>query len=299
MPVLALVPWLWLHPEAARNLLRQYDVTDPAAASATTGTLDALKVTLSVYWNYFNPSFLFVSGGSSRSVSTGLAGVFLLPLGIWLPAGIYAMWRRPDLKWWSIVLLVGLATAPLPAAIKGAPYATQRIAGLLPFAVLIGALGWAEMWQSPRRWLRVAAGLLVAGMVVQFGYFYRDYQTEYRGRADAAYDPTAFRGAAELMIAMNDAEPVPRFYLTAPLYDVSAKWRFYATKQGREALLARTQYFDGNLMAIDGAAPGSVALIAADGARGAAGGEIPHWTIERTITNLSGEPTLVVLRRGL
>lgn len=297
LPVSTLAPWLWLHPEAMRNLLQQYQVADPAAAAAAAGMMDAVKIKLSIYWNYFNPSFLFVSGGSSRSVSTGRAGVFLMPFAVWLPAGVYAMWHRRDLTWWSIVLLAGLATAPIPAVIKGAPYATQRIAGLLPFAVLISALGWAWMWQSQRRWIRVAAALLAAAMVMQFLYFYRDYQGDYRERAGGSYDPTAFRGAAELMIAIDHAQPVPRFYLTAPLYDVSAKWRFYATKHGRQGMLARTQYFDGNLLAIGAAVPGSIAVVPAGSSPAAASAAIPHWTIERTITNLSGEPTLIVLRR--
>ena len=81
VPVALLLPWVVWHPEMPSNIFRQYQAGESRQSVLTaivTGheILPALRDALATYWSYFNPSFLFVSGGSSRLVSTGLAGVW-------------------------------------------------------------------------------------------------------------------------------------------------------------------------------------------------------------------------------
>ena len=90
---------------------------------------------VSVYWDYFNPAYLFFSGGSSLSTATRKAGVFLLPVSVFLMCGMRELWRRRDVM--SVVLVAGLVLAPLPATLVGERYAIQRELVVLPFAVLI------------------------------------------------------------------------------------------------------------------------------------------------------------------
>src|SRR4029077_3425033 len=92
-----------------------------------------------VFWNFFNPSFLFFSGDSSVANSTRLVGIFLLPVAILLPCGIYqilAVRRTP----FNMLLLWGFVTAPLAAALL-AEVAIRRALVMLPFAIVIATFG--------------------------------------------------------------------------------------------------------------------------------------------------------------
>src|SRR6185295_3062062 len=54
-PLIPLIPWFWFHPGMPREVLADYRVI---------GGL-RLAERLDVYWDYFNPSYLFFSGGSN------------------------------------------------------------------------------------------------------------------------------------------------------------------------------------------------------------------------------------------
>ena len=58
--------------EGARELIAPTSVAERAA----------------VYWDYFNPSFLFFAGDTGLLNGTRYTGVFLLPMMILVPAGI-------------------------------------------------------------------------------------------------------------------------------------------------------------------------------------------------------------------
>src|SRR6185295_14542440 len=103
VPLIPLIPWFWFHPGMPREVLADYRVT---------GGL-RLAERLDVYWDYFNPSYLFFSGGSNPMFATRRAGVFLLAAAVLLPCGIWSIWRRnPSIA--RAVLLVGFFFAPVP-----------------------------------------------------------------------------------------------------------------------------------------------------------------------------------------
>ena len=303
LPLLALLPWLWLHPEMPRNLLAQYSLPDSEHVSAFqavrqgTGMTEILRNVLATYWSYFDPSFLFVSGGASRRFSTGLVGVFLLPIAVLLPIGLYSLVRRDRRSWVSLVLIAGFLSAPLAATLRGAPFAIERTMALLPFVVLISGSGLALLWESQRMSAHVMAALLLAAQPVQFVGFYRDYLSGYRIRAASSYDPTAFAEAAPFLIESALGDGQPAIYLTTPLSDVSAKWRFWTTRLGHQELLARTHYFDGTFAGISDAATGSIAVIPADDAAVDAWVASGEWTLRRRVMSIAGEPTLTILQR--
>ena len=93
LPLLALIPWLWSHPDMLRENLGRYGVYDTRHLSVLQGAKDFLNYNnvqerLSVYWDYFNPAFLFFTGGSNLTTGTRRAGVFLIPM-----AAVPWMWR--------------------------------------------------------------------------------------------------------------------------------------------------------------------------------------------------------------
>jgi 4-amino-4-deoxy-L-arabinose transferase-like glycosyltransferase len=98
MPLLAFVPWMWSHSDMWRDTVGRYKVYDPHL-SPLQGVKDLLAYNsiqerISVYWDYFNPAFLFFSGGSNLTHGTRLAGVFLLPVAVFLVAGVYELGQR-------------------------------------------------------------------------------------------------------------------------------------------------------------------------------------------------------------
>ena len=83
VPLSALIPWIWLHPDMPRDTLRGYAVS----------TSLNLAERVALYWDYFNPSYLFFSGGSDLMWATRRAGVFVLAVAVLLPCGIWSIWR--------------------------------------------------------------------------------------------------------------------------------------------------------------------------------------------------------------
>jgi hypothetical protein len=253
------------------------------------GTGAALREFVRIYWSYFDPSFLFVQGGNARTISTGEAGVFVMPVAILSVWGLRQLRRIDRQVFW--LLLTVLLASPVLAAIKGTPYQIQRASGLLIALSLCAGFGLAAMWASRRVALRMTVAALVIVMAWQFTAFYRDYLGDYRIRSGFAFDPTAFKGAAEVMIAEDRRTPIPAVYLPTGFYDVSAKWRFYTSKHDHVQLWRRTQYYSGDPSTLGGVA-GSIAVVPASYSPAVAG-----WTTVETVRNLGGEPTLAVIRR--
>jgi hypothetical protein len=287
----------------AVNLLEAQSMSTVEAFGRGQPLARVVQQTLTTYWSYFSPAFLFLNGGPSLNAATQQAGVFLLSVAVLLPVGIWALLRpqTPDYRqphagmpW---LLLIGLLLAPVLPTLKGMPHVVQRTLTLLPFVVLIASYGVLLLWESRARTRRALAVALVAAMPLQFAFFYADYLTGYRIRSAPAYDRTAFVETSRALLDAEAGGGVPAFYLTAPLYDVSAKWRFYATKAGRADLLARTRYFDGDLSKLRDVPPGSLAVLEAESSAIDPGVASGGWSIERRVVDLAGRPTLTVLRR--
>src|SRR5256712_442413 len=136
--------WLARHPAAYGATIEKYGVYDANQLNAVQGLRSFLSFTsvsqrLSQYWNFFNPSFLFFGSGTKVMFSTGLAGVFLLTFAVFLIIGIYRALKQPTPL--SLILVAGLATAPLPALVVAEENAIFRALSLLPFGVLLATMG--------------------------------------------------------------------------------------------------------------------------------------------------------------
>lgn len=292
--ILPMALWLASHPDAARSLQLQYNRADPGSTTLmqalSGGTGAALAQTLHIYWSYFDPTFLFIQGGNARTLSTGRDGVFLLPVAVLALIGGYAL-RRDRLL--QVLLVIGLLVSPIPAVIKGAPYAIQRASGLLIYVSLFAGAGFAALAISRSTVARATAALLAMVMAWQFTGFYREYHTTYRTGSARAYDPTAFHEAADGLIEQDRAGRADAVFLPLNYYDVGAKWRFYALSHDRRELLQRTHYYAG-ASALSSAPSNSLALLpmidvmptTPDG-----------WTVVTVVKDLNGEPSSVIVRR--
>lgn len=295
---IALLPmalWLVAHPDAARSLQMQYNRADPGSATlmqtlASGGFSAAIADTVRIYWSYFDPTFLFIQGGNARNLSTGDTGVFLYPVAVLAPIGLYHLRHNHVVR---LLLVIGLLAAPIPAVIKGAPYAIQRASGLLIFVSLLSGIGLASLALSKRALARATAGVLAVLMVWQFAAFYGAYHDSYRIGSGQVYDPTAFRDAAELVIASDGERAATSVYLPANFYDVGAKWRFYTRKHERASLWQRTVYF-GDAAALAGAPLESIAVLPQTSASAPPPG---GWATIGVVKNLMGDTTAAVIRR--
>jgi 4-amino-4-deoxy-L-arabinose transferase-like glycosyltransferase len=275
-PLALVVFWLSRHPSIVTETLSRYELGSAVAASEAAGrfalptVVEQLRQPLrffnitgrvSLYWYFFDPSYLFVMGSYANIInSTRRVGVFLVPLLVFVPAGIgYLVTARRRLT--AILLIVGFLSAPLAAVlVVPEPYAIDRELVLLPFAVLIATFGVRAMLLARTRMWRIAAAGLLALIPLHFAFFCTDYWRDYPLRV-AYWFEGDHRAALETMIARQPTAGPSRVYFSEGLPYIDAYWRFYLIKNHRQDLLGRTIYLksDDNLAAVT--QPGSLLLV--------------------------------------
>jgi len=253
------VIWAALNPGMIGDTLVHYKVSGGSRAIE--------RITL--YWDYFNPSYLFFSGASNLLWSTRTAGVFLLSFIVLLPAGLWALayaWRSA----YGGVLLLGFFLVPLPIvlAMPEAPfYATPRAILAAPFGVLIATAGVALLIRNQLPLTRAVALVAIVLMPWQFSSFARDYFTGYPERSAPWIDTMNFQGVARYVL--DHASDAPAVFLSDDdiREDKSVKWKFHLIAAKRPDLWARTKYLAAEDQAAPGIEPGSVLIMSASNAR--------------------------------
>jgi hypothetical protein len=139
------------------------------------------------YFTYDSVPFLFTNGDANLRHSTGYGGVLLVttaPLVVMGLVRCFRTWQEPV----SRMLLAGLVAGPVPAALTadGTPHAL-RSAAMLPFLLVIMALGWAELLPllSPRR---LVAACVALALAVDAGGFMWDLFVRYPDRSLLYFD---------------------------------------------------------------------------------------------------------------
>ncbi len=256
-PLLVAAPWLLYHWSFVTDTLSRYQIG--VAAGAATGVAargsphaivrgmlaglrpSMLTERLSLYWRFFDPSYLFVSGGFTRLTSTTRhVAVFPLAFLVLVPLGLIQMVtarRTPT----SMVVFLGFALAPVAACLTVLePYASDRELVLLPFGVLIAAYG-AERLLEVRTPSRHAAAVgLLALLPLHFLFFEFDYFGDYHRRVAFWFDWN-HRDGLEAIIAREAADNRPIVLSSGDDPLLPAFWRFAVLKHHREDLEASTR----------------------------------------------------------
>ena len=291
LPLLPLAVWLTANPSMPRDVLTNYHVS----------TSFRLVERTALYWDYFNPSYLFFSGGSNMTWATRRAGLFPLALAVLMPLGMWRIARRQPSSVRAI-WVAGVLLAPLPiiAALPEAPqYATARHLLVIPFGVLIAVAGLEWLMTTGGRAGRVVAAVLVLSIPLQFVSFARDYFTDYQLRSAIWSDSMNMRGVVASVTALDAVAKVPTVYLSDEDLgeDKVVKWWFHLATAGREDLWRQTKYFSRDRIPAAGIPQGSV-LVVRDQSRLlpslVAGGE---WSVVSGVTDINGTPTATILRR--
>ena len=286
--MLPLAVFLWGYPVLLRDMFLNYKpVTSPNLAE---------RVTL--YWDYFNPSFLFFSGGADPMWATRRVGVFLLAIAILLPAGLYSVMRRG----WSphLLLLVGFLFAPVPIviALPEAPrYATARDLLVIPFGVLLSVAGVQWLLNAGTAG-RIAVVALLLSVPMQFRLFTNDYFGDYQRRSSFRHDSVNMGGVVDAVLA-TDAGTAPAIYLSDELGSgKSVQWQFHLVTRQRADLWDRTRYF--SIGAFDDAQipPGSLLVTTANDTRVASLVTAGRCTIVHEVRDVTDTPSALILRRN-
>jgi 4-amino-4-deoxy-L-arabinose transferase-like glycosyltransferase len=279
-PLVFMAAWLANHPGTVGDTLSRYGLgAESEPTRAITGLpvsemlselrrsarLSSLTGRLTLYWYFFDPSYLFVTGGYANVLnSTRHVGVFLIPLLAAVPVGLWrlAVTKKTAL---TIIVLLGFATAPLAACLAVPEgYAIDRELELLPFTVLIATFGILHLSSASwRPWRRLGAGLMLA-IPFHFAYFLFDYFGDYRLRSAFWFEWNR-RGAIEEILLRDQEARVPAVYLsTTHIPYLEAYWRFYLLKYGRPDVVHRSVYYDARTLDIGTVPPGSLVLTARD-----------------------------------
>ena len=272
------------------------EVADHYKVSGASRTIQ--RITL--FWDYFNPSYLFFAGGSNLQWSTRMAGVFPLSLLVLLPLGLWSAFRRQAQVFGSLVA-VAFLLVPLPivAAMPEAPfYATARAVLAAPLGALLAAAGFKELLSHRHAASRAIAVLLVVAMPLQFARFAADYFGDYRLRSAPWIDAFNFRGVADAVVNLDRIHPLPAIYLSHDDIgeDKSVKFRFHLMTSGRMDLWARAHYLapeqqsgpfeSGTVLVVRAANPRIDGLVG------------QGWARAATVADANGTPVVVVLRKS-
>jgi 4-amino-4-deoxy-L-arabinose transferase-like glycosyltransferase len=241
LPLALLGYWHVLHPERWSELVEYYTTNTsvlresaPLFSASGLPNFAGIQERLTAYWNYFNPTLLFLSGDASPRYSTGRAGVFLLPALLLLPLGIYRAAHAPGV---GRLLIFCAAAAPLAAALS-ADVQIQRALPLVVFGALLCAGGLVSLLSSiDSTHRRLGVALCIVGGI-QFAAFVFDYFGHYRLRS-GAWRGGNLRGAFERVIDTSRENHVPVIYLDGNIANIEHYWRFYAVALHADELADR------------------------------------------------------------
>lgn len=273
-----MVIWYVTHPERNAQIVSAYQL-DSAATSPVARWV-------ALYWAFFDPSFLFVSGDPSLINSTRTAGFFPMVFAVLLPIGVVALIRSRQTV--PLAIAAGFLTAPLVSMISGA-IEMNRIMFAIPFGALTAAAGVFVLWES-RIAGRVVAAVLVVAVAVQFASFYVVYFGDY-GRASAQWFAGSARDAVRAVMANASSGSGP-IYVSSEIEWVHRTWRFYAIADGRDAMIAR---FRSVTTPPADAAPGALLLCPATSTTCQAG---TQWRGLETVVSHDGSRSFTILQRA-
>jgi hypothetical protein len=196
--------YIAMHPAVISDTLWRYQRNKPQVAGGLTQARSLLSVDRfakvgSVYWSYWNPRVLFITGPRAIWV----AGQFVLPVAGLLVAAAIRLVRRADAR--LLLLLAGLLLAPIPASFIGEPEVIRRAAGVMPFGILLAAAGLDEVWNTRSAGLRRLLFLLVWTTVIALGVLYYTDIPHAQAIVRASSVPLAIAGLA-LIVAGTPVE---------------------------------------------------------------------------------------------
>jgi 4-amino-4-deoxy-L-arabinose transferase-like glycosyltransferase len=251
IPLLPFALWYLAHPTAFADTVGRYGLYDTSSMDALQGlrsfvSYNSLEARAAVYWSFLNPSFLFFTGDLQMPFSTRAVGVFLLPVAVFLVAGIVSAIRHPAPA--KIIAVLGFFTAPLAAVLVTENSEIIRAAAMLPFAVLLATLGVEALWTWP---FLSRARLLVmpAGLVVLLGALaYAVRSLWAHGHLTTSTGPLIVAGAALCVIAFaSDAISITKIAAVLLLLAMPLQFSQFSRDYFGDYRKRSSNWLDGNI----------------------------------------------------
>jgi 4-amino-4-deoxy-L-arabinose transferase-like glycosyltransferase len=237
LPWIPMLLWQIVHPDRISGLATSYRVDAPSAQSLLgLFTYGGLRLRLDLWWTFFSPEFLFLSGDPNYVNSTRETGYFPIAFAVLLPLGALAIWRGAGGAIGRLSLF-GLISSPLAAVLFGG-LGANRLMFAIPFGALVAMFGLSWLIASPRWRARLLAALLLTAMIWQFVGFYRDYMGPYRVRS-AAWFGFNLSGAMSTALAASEGGTI---YISPRIPYAPIFWRFRAIQDGRAELIDAARY---------------------------------------------------------
>jgi hypothetical protein len=175
LPLLVMVPWYLDQPDSYRDTMGRWAILQAHIRFPLDGLRAFVNWTTlgqraSLYWGFFDPSWLFFSGTETADALRGTAP-FLWPMAVLVPLGISHALKSSGSQT-AILLIGGLLLAPMAAATLGVPHNIGQALAMVPFAVLLAGFGVARVLSATSVVWRAIGFALLALTVIQFGYFY-------------------------------------------------------------------------------------------------------------------------------
>ncbi|HEX6164908.1 MAG TPA: glycosyltransferase family 39 protein [Vicinamibacterales bacterium] len=281
--LLPMAAWYLTHPERNAQIVSAYQLAGDRSLA------EAIGSRINLYWQFFDPSYLFVSGDPSMVNSTRTSGLFPWAFAALLPIGLWAIARRRDPIGW--VIAAGFLTAPIVSIISGG-IEMNRVMFAIPFAVMVASYGVVALWQGRALLPRFAAAALVVSIALQFISFHRYYMSDsYRIGAAQWFSGSVREAMRELIARSGDAEAV---YISTNIEWVHRMWRFYAIEAGRQELIGRAFYYKD----LPSKVPARATLICpAESPACASLGGSGAWRDVVRVPTLDGSRTFVIFER--
>jgi 4-amino-4-deoxy-L-arabinose transferase-like glycosyltransferase len=207
VPAALYVPWVIAHPAAILDVLGKYGIGPAAGLTAAESARSFLSFhsigdQLSHLWAFFDPRFLFFDGPMEPMYSTRTAGVFLLPIAVFLVAGLVAALRGRT-RGLGLAILAGLIIAPVPATLVNVTDAIYRALELLPFVILVAVWGVQSLWESPSFVPTRRTLLWIGGAAAAPGVLYAAAVLVRQGRVPGGAVPLLLAGGAVAAVSFT------------------------------------------------------------------------------------------------
>jgi hypothetical protein len=286
--LLPMAAWYLTHPERNAQIVSAYHLGGGSGTSWLAAAAAAAGKYINLYWLFFDPAYLFVSGDASMINSTRGSGLFPMAFAVLLPIGVVALLRSAAPVLW--VLAAGLLAAPIVSVISGA-IEMNRVMFVIPFAALVATYGAIALWRARSMVPKVLAAALVLSIGWQFTGFYRGYMSDtYRLGSAIWFSGNVREGVRELIARSGDSD----IYISTEIEWVHRMWRFYAIEAGRLDLMSRTTYVGEPPIT---AAAGSKVICPEASARCAAVVTSGLWRHVVSVPSVDGSHRYVILER--
>lgn len=167
--LVALVVWRLRDPSFPVALIARYHLYD-ARLNVLQGlreitTYTSMTERSYVYWDYFDPSLLYLSAGN-RYAWAAHAGMLPYVMAVLVPIGVYRTLAGDVGRSHAVVLVGGLLVAPWPGTLVAQRAAVHLALVIAPFAALLATVG-VEWLLVTGRAARMATLLLLVAAPVQ------------------------------------------------------------------------------------------------------------------------------------